>query len=471
MFHQAVSTGRSTLSQIRSRLFHSSPSSQRSCRRFGGTLAAVLALYCAAFSYGLLFPETRFTADSFEYIQSARNFLGEGIFYSGSLDQPIDPMLYSLRTPLYPFIISLSIYVTQSPIWVTLFQLLLTLLGAYFLWEILAFLNCKTSIASLVVTCYLLYPAQVIYTNLFMAEITLQFLLLASLYFCTRFCKTGNMGNLALMNVCLGLAALAKPIMMYFWIPNLLFHGFLFWRNRRKSILVLALLPACCVFLWSYRNYSLTDYFHFSSIKTYNMLRYNMRSLVRDSHRSSEANQIRKEFGKRLESASDLAESSRMIEAEFARTAFANWKSTAESYIEGTLTLFLDPGRFDIYQFLGLDSDVRAGDVFKSELTAIPALLLKIPIPILIHLILVGLLNLFIAAAFVYFLVKSSGRPEFKLYVVLVVLYMVAVAAPTGVSRFRLSFMPFLLVTTPLLGEYLYQRWKDLWKSGTRGNR
>lgn len=376
-------------------------------------------------------------------------------------------MLYSLRTPLYPFIISLSLFVTQSPIWVVLLQFLLTILGACLLWEILAFLNCEKRIASAVVICYLLHPAQVIYTNLFMAEITLQFLLLASLYSCMRYLKTGYLGNLILMNSCLGLAALAKPIMMYFWIPNLLFHAFLFWRNRRKSILVLALLPACFVCVWSYRNYRLTDYFHFSSIKTYNMLRNNMRSLGQNSHGSGDTDQIRREFDKRLESGSDLAASSEIIEKEFARTALTNWKSTIGSYFEGTLTLFLDPGRFDIYQFLGLDSDVRASDFFRSKLNAVPALLLKIPIPILVHLILVSLLNLGIATAFVYFVVKPSEQPEFKLYIALVVLYMVAVAGPTGVSRFRLSFMPFLLVTTPFLCDYLYQRWKEIRRTGT----
>ena len=76
-----------------------------------------------------------------------------------------------------------------------------------------------------------------------MAETVLQFLILASAFFLVLFIKQKSWGFIILLNICLGMAVLCKPVMLYFWVPNLFLHILLFRKTSRKVVLAASLIP------------------------------------------------------------------------------------------------------------------------------------------------------------------------------------------------------------------------------------
>src|SRR5690606_25744977 len=84
--------------------------------------------------------------------------------------------------------------------------------------------------------------------------------------------KTRKLSSVFLYNLLLTMAVATKPVLVFFWVPNLIFSVFLYLKNRNILVLIFPLLLPLFVFLWSLRNESKTGYFHFSSIKTQNIL-------------------------------------------------------------------------------------------------------------------------------------------------------------------------------------------------------
>lgn len=406
--------------------------------------------------YGQNSPEIRKTADSAEYTRAATNLLKNGTFYSGRQVSDQNPAHFSRRPPLYPLLIASLRTVHKDPGLIVLAQVLLNFLGAYLLWKILGTLEVRRPLQLALVAFYLFYPTQLIYSHFVMAEILLQLMLLSSFFFFIRFHKTRRWHHLALCNLLLGLAALTKPVLVYFWFPNLLFQAWLLWRTGKQKYLVLALLPLFFVTLWSYRNYVHTGYFHFSSIKNSNMLHVNIRGLVRSAEGMQASITATRDLQQQVRQTDSFAEASNTIERAFFETAFANWKMLPFIYARGSLFFFLDPGRFDLYEFLDLSHNFRSYAFLKGGIRNFVDRLGELPPFVSFYLLFVGTLNLFLLAGFTYFSLSRRYPVEIKGFVLILVGYVLLIVAPTGLSRFRLCIVPFLLVAlAPLLERLL----------------
>ena len=294
---------------------------------------------------------------------------------------------------------------------------------------------------------YLLYPTQLIYTQVVMSEIMLQTLLLLSLFFLTLFLTRRRNRYLLFMNLCLSLAMLTKGVLVFFWIPNLAFHLWLLVRTHRKEVVLLALIPVLTVFCWSYRNYLRIGFFQFSSIstKTYSFLMRQFGEVENDAFARGT-----RELPQQPD---DYATRERGVERSLMKVLAKNWQRYAVYHLRGMLFFFLDPGRFDIYQVLGWSQgrgfaksiDHAGGGIFRAVVTEAG----KLPTLVLILLTLVGTANLLILGAFIYFVFKPHVHSEFKLFLILMVLYVAFVTAGIGRSRYRLPVMPYLLLTAP----------------------
>lgn len=411
-------------------------------------VSAVLLVYAAAFIHGQFKPGTRWTLDSYEYASAATNLYESGTFYSGKLAGRRDSALYSRRTPLYPLIIWLPLKLMPDGALVVLLQVGLSLATAWLLGAVLLYLGVKGRLRWICMAVFLLYPAQVIYTQTVMAEVLLQFLFLLALFGLVRYLEFGDGRYAFLMNVALALAPLAKPIAMFFWIPNLIFWGWLSFRGRRRSLAVLALLPLLSVSLWSYRNQLRTGHYHFSSIVS----RY-VRYMTPRDERSYDRTR-------------SFAEVDEGDWRSFWRARLERWPTTLRLYARGSVVFFVDPGRFDVYQFFGIEQDVSGLQIIHASTSDRWALLMQIRRPVLLYMVLIAGLNVLIAVGFGVSLFLPRIPWAAKVFLVLIVAYTTAAVGLAGFSRYRLAIEPYLLLGTFVTASYCLERFRN--RAGNR---
>lgn len=406
-------------------------------------LLVALLVYGGAFTFGVLNPETRWTVDSHEYALAARNLADSGPLYAGELGSETDPALYTRRPPLYPLLVLLPLLMTPSGAAVALVQIALTFAGAWLVWRILSSLRIEGRLRRAALGIYLLYPAQIIYSQAVMAEILLQFLFLLALYALIRFLDTERVHWLVLMNVALALAPLCKPIALYFWIPNLGFQIWLGFRYNRRSLILLGLIPLLSVSLWSYRNQLRTGHYHFSSIVTQYM-------------RYTTPRELREEVAE-----GELGQEVDASWRGYWRSRIENWPRLMPAHIRGAALFLVDPGRFDFYLFFGLEQDVSGLRFLRADTSQRWAQLSGIPAGILVSLAALAALNMAIAVAFPGFLALRRIPPEIRLFMGLVVSYHCLAVGTVGFSRYRLAVEPYLIIGATLTVSWLIQHYRS----------
>jgi 4-amino-4-deoxy-L-arabinose transferase-like glycosyltransferase len=410
-------------------------------KTFFSLTAIAGTIYIAALIYGQFYPETRLTLDSYEYLSAGRNLLQHGVVYCRNLNEQIDPIAYSRRPPAYPFFILPLASLSSSYFWIAAAQIFLTFLSSLILIKLEDALYPEMSPTAIPAALLLLYPAQIIYSQMVMAEILLQFFLLLALYTFVRFVQRKEIGPLLLFNVLIGLSALTKPVMMFFWLPNIALHLWLSIKVRRWSLLALPLIPILAITAWSYRNERITGYFHFTSMLSSQAM------LLDDDITSAEAG-----------GQEDYAAKSRAISRAFFEEKLRRWPETVRQQLKGAFFLFLDPGRFDIYQFLGREHDIRIPKILQTGFSQIPDQLMKIPFGILLYLITVGILNLLFLFGFFLLVFDKAVRIEVRIMVILLIAYLTVVIGPLGFSRYRLAFEPYLILGIPALLTFLSRK-------------
>jgi hypothetical protein len=179
------------------------------------------------------------------------------------------------------------------------------------------------------------------------------------------------------------------------------------------------------------------------------MLHVNIRGVVRRTEGTAKANEFAEGVEREAKGAGNFAEESRTVERAFFSTMLKNWRTLMIVYPVGTLFFFLDPGRFDIYEFLNLPHNLRSFQILKAGLREKIQILIQLPPLILPYLIVVGVINLLVLIGFAFFLVSRRYPIELKIFILILLGYVILIVAPTGLARFRLSFMPFLFLALP----------------------
>lgn len=415
-------------------------------------LLAVIALAClvylAAFLHGVFSPEIRLLPDSFEYLRAAENMRDHGVFYSGPLNREIDFSLYTRRPPGYPVLIMLLSMVLPSASLIAAFQAAMVFLGGYFLWEINRGIGIPSRFNIIALAVYLLYPGQVIYSQMIMAETILQFFLLASVWFLLGFLKHESAIHIIGANLCLGAAVMCKPVMLYFWVPSLLLHLLLFKKYPKKIIIASLFIPLAASSLWSLRNYQVTGVYHFSSLKSTHM-KFSIPNA--EERISSSREDFSADYRKTEKRSLDI-----LLDPERAGETIVNVSRKTAGF-------FLDPGRFDIYRFI----PVRGTEVSTWELVRRDGdwgrYFRSLPVPVIIYLVILLFLNLLIVIFFMPFPFLSRPDPFLRFFMVLLVLYnsMVVSLAALGTARYRLAVEPLLIMGAAAVAESAWRRFKN----------
>jgi hypothetical protein len=136
------------------------------------------------------------------------------------------------------------------------------------------------------------FPSQMIEVNSIMADLLLEFLLFLAFLFLLRYHQSQKGIDIFLFNLFLALALFTKPIMLYFWIPNLVYSVYLYLKSKNYIVLLSFLLLPFVAFSWSWRNMNKTEVFMYSSAKSQNLLDFNAGSVLKFLHGDKKSKEI-----------------------------------------------------------------------------------------------------------------------------------------------------------------------------------
>jgi len=257
-------------------------------------------------------------------------------------------------------------------------------------------------------------------------------------------------------NVFLALAVLTKPVLMYFWIPNLLLLLFLVFKKRKSVIILSGFIMPLMIFTLSLYNYYTTGCFHYSSIKEMAMLGNNGAFLFVKVYGEEEGTKKITEIREHLDSIKDF---STLIKEED-RISFKIIMEHKYDYIKfhvaGMVNFLLDPGRFDINTYLGFKEANNSGLLYtfsKEGYFGIFKFILRQPIYIIIYLVVMFFVNIVLIVSLINFIFVKNVNPMLKIFLVLLIFYLCLFAGPLGTMRYKLHIIPLFLFTIPFLYE------------------
>lgn len=209
-------------------------------------------------------------SDSLEYKVLSQN-ISNHHFFSMDLKAP-----EYFRVPGYPLFISASKSIYNSYFFVTLFQVILTLITGLLIYKIsILFVSNKLAIISSVL--FLLEPAVIIHSLVLLSDIPFVFVLVLFTYLVFK--TESSLQKYILLGLILGISVLFRPISMF------LVLAFPFYiiasenidvKKKIKFIIVFVLAFFIVVFPWMYRNRIHTGQYFISTISSYNVFYYNI---------------------------------------------------------------------------------------------------------------------------------------------------------------------------------------------------
>ena len=217
-----------------------------------------------------------YMGDSFEYIYEALNIKRYFFFYSGNPAMPILPEYMTQRQPLYPLFL-LGVYLFSVNNWIVIvLQHILSACNIYYCRKVFVRMGYNVKYDWLLLLLVCAYPSQFINASTIAPDILLQsFTLLYFGSFVSFFLKK-QLRYAVWMSLALVCGMLVKPVLYPFAIP----HVFIVMivavvqQVKLQRPLLIAVVPFCAAFLYSYSNYLRTDKFHFTSNQSFNAIFY-----------------------------------------------------------------------------------------------------------------------------------------------------------------------------------------------------
>jgi hypothetical protein len=390
---------------------------------------------------GLANPARFLDPDSHDYLRLAQSLIQTGIY--GTETQP-----EIFRVPGYPTVLAGLSGLTQGPWFVCLLQVLLDVGGCALLWRLVRRQWGETtaratlffqvfSVVSIVQCCRVLSETGFVFALL----VLLNLLVIPANLSRRRALLRGVLNGLVL-TVMTYLRAVAIPF-------TLLPLAYLLWRRHFGAALAMLGTAALLLAPWLVRNARQTGYSHFSSVGAVNLYRYNACLLLASNNGIDFAEQQSKidaEFAK-LGSQQAIAnyaakEGMKAILSSPVRYAWLHLKTVPSNLLPATGDLLRTfgveiggAGTMQVIRSQGLVAGVR--HYFQGQwlwlLVMLPALAL------------LGLLYLLAAVGAVTRLLEHKAT-AFDVFLVVTLLYFLAVPGGAAHPRFRTPIMPILAI-------------------------
>lgn len=406
----------------------------------GGLKLAFTMIFCSAclvfvLSAGFLNPETN---DSVEYQKAAHNLLKNNLLYAEEINKNLDYRLFSKRTVGYPIFLIFQNNVT----WVAGIASGFLLLLNYFLGlSVLGALTKKTKAKYIYSWFFLLNVPLLLHTSFVMAD-----LLLASIINLAAFIYYQNQTSwpkkVVVLSMFWCLGVLVKPVIL----PSILMCPivFVYLGFKHRKLYFSTLLPGLILLLVSFANQHQTGVFEYSSISTINLGQYNSKLLISEKYGydSAQAYASRGEFMV-PRTQNEYLNYKKNLQSLATETIFTNWPSYLKIHLLGSVKMILDPGRFELYTFLGITPSafsltemIYAKDWQKLKLFMFSDIWVLLVFTVLF------IINIF------KFLVFAFSLKELRehLFFSFIFLYFFVVVGPVGAARFMLSISVLYLV-------------------------
>ena len=215
-------------------------------------------------------------------------------------------------------------------------------------------------------------------------------------------------------------------------------------------LLAIGLVPLLVMGAYMAWNQHRTGYFHFSSITEINLLHYNAAGVVRQMQGPA-AEEAWVAQVVRLANAQDsFAARQRLIQQKAERVLLAHPWVYARQHVVGMATFFLDPGRFDVSEFLGLAPLRGGGLLAQVRANGLWHAVRQLPWALLTGLIIVGLANLarllLAVRGFRRLGQEAAGTERAGRWIAVgLLVYLALLTGPLGAARFLMPVWPMLL--------------------------
>lgn len=409
-------------------------------------LILVHALYFAVAMYIKGF----YLIDSYGYAMQADNMIADGSWYAEDRNAPLLVDYFSIRPPLYAVLLVFFRLFFDSILPLLLLQNIISIFTCWLVYRFMVHngFASKTTQRMLIVAI-VLYPAQMIHANFVMTEIVLQLWLVGIFMLLYNFTQNPTLKGSAWLSVLLALCLLTKPVSLF--LPVLVW-AFMAWTVLKKAghwhLLIPQLLVALTFHAICLQNQHATGYYHYSSIKSINQLKYNARYTLIAAKGEAYADSTIAAVMQQADATSDYGERLHIMNHNANAIILQYPFAFAKVYSKGVVAYFVDPGRFDVFHFLGIEEKGTPGLMLEMQtkgLSAIGEYIRKAPVAVLFLLLLSLLWNIVVVGMFLYAAFTMRNHVLRNMIIVLVA-YVALATGPVGVSRYRVPVFPFLLI-------------------------
>lgn len=407
-----------------------------------------------------------YLVDSYGYLAQAKNLFQYQSWYAEDWNMPVLMDYFSFRPPLYAFFLGLS-QTAIGPLFVALFiQNILSIFNIYTVIVILKkFKVSRKSIRFGTIASLIFFPTQLVLANMVMSEIVFQFLTLQIFYHCACFYYHHTWKNTIIIGILLSLVILTKPVGVFLIIPLLVYYFIVGYQKCGQSsvaqlghMLLLLCFHFITLHLVSKQQEHQTGFYHYSSIKAVTQQRYNGRYTLAAKFGDAYADRWNDSCWNVLKASPNYKARYQTMEA-MGDSIIKTYPLTfLYLYVKGIAVFFLDPGRHDIFTFMGLSKLSEPGlfhQTQSSGLTAILDMYRNTPIVGLLILMTTFLWNIVVVILIVLFFIQKNVPTALKIVMVLFIGYFAATTGMLGVARYRSVIFPQIIIVVT----YGYELW------------
>lgn len=380
----------------------------------------------------------------------ADNMIANGSWYAEDWSAPLLVDYFSIRPPLYAALIVCFRFFSESIIPLLLLQNIISIITCWWVYSFVSNNGFATKATQrILLLAILFYPAQMIHANFVMTEIVFQFWLVSIFTTLYQFAQFPTWKRSLVLSGLLVLCLFTKPVSLF--LP-LIVWGFMLWFVFKKQgswwLLTPQLLVALAFQGICLQNQHATGYFHYSSIKSINQLKYNARYTLIAAKGEAYADSAVAAVMQQANAATDYGQRLGIMNDQANEIILSNPGAFAMVYVKGVIAYFVDPGRFDVFHFFAIEEKGTLGLMHEMQtkgISAIKEYIRKAPVAVLFLLLVSLLWNIIVVCLFSYFLFTVHNRTIRNLVFVLVA-YIALATGPVGVSRYRVPVFPFLLI-------------------------
>ncbi|MFI5221817.1 MAG: ArnT family glycosyltransferase [Bacteroidia bacterium] len=389
-----------------------------------------------------------YLVDSYGYLNQVKNILLHQCWYAEDWNTPVLIDYFTIRPPLYAFFILSCKSIYHSDYFVLVIQNLLSIFNIFLIWKLLEKNNVKQkAINTAIVLALIFFPSQMIHSDFVMSEILLQFFLTFAFYFSVKTLDKPELKNIFWVSVCISLAMLTKPVVLFLGVLLAAYFFFIFWRKNTKLLLPFLLIPVT-YHLLCLQNQHTTGYYHFTSMKIMADVRVNSRYVLASKYGADSSSKFETQLMNEANLITDYGKRYEFIEQKCNEVYLQNKTAFVKQYVKGMASTMLDPGRFDLGVFFNLQNNASPGFLhrFNTEgIKSVPEILKETPIFILFFLGIILLWNALLSLSLVVFLFDKKIAIRLRIFVVLFIAYFVMVIGISGLCRYRVPFFPMLV--------------------------